>query len=83
MATPANTKGKSNKGKGDIPKQPKQRGQFFRGLGSELKKVNWPTFGKVCKTTGIVLLVSLCFLLVVTAIDAGLGELYKLMIAQF
>jgi preprotein translocase subunit SecE len=45
---------------------------------SELKKVNWPSFGKVVKQTGIVLAVVLVFLVVITAFDTGLTELLKL-----
>ena len=47
---------------------------------SELKKVNWPTFGKFVKTTGIVLGVAAIFTLVLLGIDLGLGELYKLLV---
>ena len=47
---------------------------------SELKKVNWPKFGKVVKTTGIVLGVAAIFTLVLLGIDLGLGELHKLLI---
>ncbi len=58
---------------------------FFKRLGmklkdvfSELKKVNWPTFAKVVKKTGVVLAVVLCFLVVIFAFDSGLLELLKL-----
>ncbi len=58
---------------------------FFSKLGSkikdvfsELKKVNWPTFGKVVKQTGVVLAVVLIFLVLITAFDAGLGALLSL-----
>lgn len=58
---------------------------FFRRLGakikdvfSELKKVSWPTFPKVVKQTGVVLLVVLVFLIVITAFDFGLLNLLKL-----
>ncbi len=58
---------------------------FFSKLGgkikdvfSELKKVSWPTFGKVVKQTGIVLAVVLVFLVLITAFDAGLGALLGL-----
>ena len=36
---------------------------------SELKKVSWPTFGKVVKQTGVVLVVTLAFLVVIFGID--------------
>ncbi|MBO7345789.1 MAG: preprotein translocase subunit SecE [Clostridia bacterium] len=45
---------------------------------SELKKVNWPSFGKVVKQTGIVLVVVLLFLVVITAFDTGLLYLLEL-----
>ncbi len=39
-------------------------GQKSKELYSELKKVSWPSFGKVVKTTGVViLLVAICTLL--------------------
>ena len=44
----------------------------------ELKNVNWPSFMKVVKQTGIVLVVVLLFLVVITAFDTGLTELLKL-----
>ena len=47
---------------------------------SELKKVTWPTFGKVMAQTGVVLVVVLCFLVVIGAFDAGLTELLKLLL---
>ncbi len=58
---------------------------FFKRLGakikdifSELKKVSWPSFAKVVKKTGVVLVVVLLFLVVITAFDAGLAALLKL-----
>ena len=58
---------------------------FFAKIGakckdvfSELKKVSWPSFGKVVKQTGIVLAVVLVFLVVITAFDFGLSELLNL-----
>ena len=58
---------------------------FFKRLGtkikdvfSELKKVSWPSFGKVVKQTGIVLVVVLIFLVVITAFDSGLLKLLEL-----
>lgn len=58
-------------------------GKFFRELGSELKKVSWPTFGKTMKQTGIVLIVTCSFLFVVMGIDAGLGALYNYIVSLF
>ena len=58
---------------------------WFRRVGakiketfSELKRVTWPKFGTALKTTGVVLVVVLAFLVVVTAADFGLLELLKL-----
>ena len=46
---------------------------------SELKKVTWPSFGKVVKQTIVVLSVTLVFLLVVMGIDQLLYLLYDLL----
>ena len=58
---------------------------FFKRIGgkckdifSELKKVNWPTFAKVVKQTGVVLVVVLAFLVVITTFDFGLQKLQAL-----
>ncbi len=66
------------------PNKDKKPG-FFKKLGTkikdvfaELKKVSWPKFSKVLKQTGIVLVVVLLFLVVITAFDYGLLELFKL-----
>ena len=45
---------------------------------SELKKVTWPTFGKVIKATGVVIAVVVSFLVVFTAVNFGLNELLGL-----
>ena len=45
---------------------------------SELGKVSWPTFGKVVKNTGIVLVVIIIFLIIISAFDYGLGRLLDL-----
>ena len=57
----------------------KRIGAKIKDIFSELKKVSWPTFPKVLKQTGIVIAVVLIFLVVITAFDAGLYELLKLM----
>ncbi len=46
---------------------------------SELKKVTWPSFGEVCKKTGVVLVVVLVFAVIIFGIDYGLGALMKLL----
>ena len=45
---------------------------------SELKKVSWPSFSKIVKSTGVVIVVVLIFIVVVTAADAGLMWLLDL-----
>lgn len=62
-----------------------QKPNVFRRMGakikevfSELKRVTWPTFPTVVKTTGVVLVVVLAFLVVVTGVDSLLGWLLKL-----
>ncbi|MBE5733936.1 MAG: preprotein translocase subunit SecE [Clostridiales bacterium] len=56
----------------------KRMGAKIKDVFSELKKVNWPTFGKVVKQTGVVIVVVLIFLVVITAFDYGLLNLLKL-----
>lgn len=46
---------------------------------NELKKVSWPSFGKVVKNTGVVLVVVLVFLVVVFGFDYVLNLLFKLL----
>lgn len=76
----------------NVKKEKKKSGKpgFFKRLGtkikdvfSELKKVSWPTFGKVVKQTGVVLIVVLIFLVVITAFDTGLTELVRLFNSSF
>ena len=57
-------------------KEPGKARRWFKDFFSELKKVTWPSFTKVLKQTGIVLLVTICFLLVMMAFDAILGLAY-------
>lgn len=78
----------SNTKKQDDAKKSKPKNKkpgFFSKVGakikdvfSELKKVNWPTFGKVVKQTGIVIAVVLVFLVLITAFDTGLSALWNL-----
>ena len=70
----------------DVKKTKKnKKPNFFKRIGaklkdvfSELKKVNWPTFPKVVKQPGVVLVVVLIFLVVISAFDFGLLQLLKL-----
>jgi len=50
-------------------KKPSKIGKRLKETSSELKKVTWPKFGTVLKQTGVVLLVTAMFLLVVFGID--------------
>lgn len=54
-----------------------KRGLFtrFKEIGSELKKVAWPTLPEVVKQTGVVLGVVIFFALVIFGIDSGLSAL--------
>ena len=61
-----------------------QKPNFFVRMGkklketfSELKRVTWPTFPKVVKSTCVVLVVVLAFLVVVTALNYGMQELFN------
>ena len=61
----------------------KKRGKistYFREVKSELKKVSWPTFGKVVSQTGVVLAVTLIFTVVLFGFDSLLGFLFNLLI---
>ena len=53
-------------------------GRKLKEVFSELKKVTWPLFGKVVKSTGAVLAVVIAFLVVFGAINYGLGALLDL-----
>ncbi len=69
---------KKDKKKDKKPGFFKRMGMKAKDIFSELKKVNWPTFAKVVKKTGIVLAVVLAFLVVIFAFDTALLELLKL-----
>ena len=67
-----------NKEKNKKPNVFKRMGAKIKEVFSELKRVTWPSFGTVVKTTGVVLVVVFAFLVVVTGVDAVLGLLLKL-----
>ncbi len=69
---------KKVKDKNKKPNFFQRMGSKIKDIFSELKKVNWPTFAKVLKQTGVVLAVVLIFLVVITAFDFGLLQLLKL-----
>ena len=67
------------------PKSKNKKHNWFRRVGakfketfSELKRVTWPTFPTVLKTTGLVLVIVFAFLAIVTGIDRLLGWLLSL-----
>ncbi len=69
----------------EVKKAKKKQPGFFAKVGAkikdifaELKKVSWPSFGKVIKQTGVVIAVVVVFLVILTAFDFGLSELLKL-----
>lgn len=63
-------------------KEPGKVARWFKDFFSELKKVTWPSFSKVLRQTGTVLLVTVIFLLVLIAFDSLFGTLYKLLIGE-
>ena len=60
-------------------KKPSKVGKKVKETVSELKKVNWPTFGQVCKKTGVVLAVVVIFAVVLFGIDRLLSWLFGLL----
>ena len=54
-------------------------GAKIRETFSELKRVTWPKFSTVVKTTGVVLVIVAAFLAVVTFVDWGLFELLEIL----
>ena len=69
----------ASKNKNKKPNWFKRVGAKIKETFSELKRVTWPKFGTVVKTTGVVLVITLAFLIIVTAVDRGLAELLKLL----
>ena len=53
-------------------------GRKLKETFSEIKRVTWPTFPKVVKSTCVVIVVVVVFLVVVTGINYGLQELLNL-----
>ena len=53
----------------------------IKEVGSELKKVSFPTFRKTVKQTGVVISVVLLFTLVLMGIDYLLSLLYNLLVS--
>ena len=75
-------KNKKNAKKPSKDKKPnifKRAGAKIKDVFSELKKVIWPTFPKIVKQTGVVIVVVLIFLVVIGAFDYGLTRLLTLL----
>lgn len=62
-------------------KEPNRVATWFKNFFSELKKVTWPSFATVLKQTGVVLMVTVCFLLVMIAFDSLFGLMYNALIS--
>ncbi|MCQ2564568.1 MAG: preprotein translocase subunit SecE [Clostridia bacterium] len=62
-------KAKDVKKKEEKVKKPSKLGKTIKDTHNELKKVTWPKFGEVVKSTGIVLVVVLVFALVLFGLD--------------
>ena len=69
----------ANKGDAKKPNIFVRMGRKLKETFSELKRVTWPTFPKVVKSTCVVLVVVVAFLLVVTGINQLLQFLLELL----
>lgn len=72
---------KAKKAKKGKAKEPGKVRRWMKDFVTELKKVTWPTFPKVLKQTGIVLLVTVCFLVIMLGFDLLFGYLNRLLIS--
>ena len=72
MANAANNKNKK-------PSWFRRVGAKFKETFSELKRVTWPTFPTVWKTTGVVLVIVFAFLVIVAGVDWSLEKLRGLL----
>ncbi|MBS1399216.1 MAG: preprotein translocase subunit SecE [Firmicutes bacterium] len=68
----------ATKTKNKKPSWFRRAGAKIKEVFSELKRVTWPSFTTVLKTTGVVLVIVFVFLAVVTGVDALLSFLLKL-----
>ncbi len=70
---------KDAKGGKDVKKKDKDKkpnifvrmGRRLKETFSELKRVTWPTLPKALKSTGVVIVIVLIFLVIVTAVNIG------------
>ena len=68
----------ATKTKNKKPSWFRRAGAKIKEVFSELKRVTWPSFTTVLKTTGVVLVIVFVFLAVVTGVDFGLAALLEL-----
>ncbi len=71
---------KKKKANQKAAKKAKKKGGFgkkVKDVFSEIKLVSWPTFGKIVKQTGIVILVVVAFLACIALFDWPLSVLLK------
>ena len=68
----------ATKTKNKKPSWFRRAGAKIKEVFSELKRVTWPSFTTVLKTSGVVLVIVFVFLAVVTGVDALLSFLLKL-----
>lgn len=69
----------ASKNKNKKPNWFKRVGAKIKETFSELKRVSWPKFGTAVKTTGVVLVIVLAFLVIVTGVDFGLLKLLEML----
>ncbi|MBE5747871.1 MAG: preprotein translocase subunit SecE [Clostridiales bacterium] len=69
----------ATKTKNKKPNWFKRVGAKLKETFSEIKRVTWPKFPTVLKTTGVVLVVVTAFLLIIMGVDRGLMELLGLL----
>ena len=69
----------ATKTKNKKPNWFRRAGAKIKETFSELKRVTWPKFGTVLKTTGVVLVIVAAFLVVVTGVDWVLAKLLDLL----
>ena len=68
----------TNKSQNNKPSWFRRVGAKIKETFSELKRVSWPKFNTVLKTTGVVLVIVIAFLIIVTGVDSLLGWLLEL-----
>ena len=68
----------ATKSKNKKPNWFRRVGAKFKETFSELKRVTWPKFPTVLKTTGVVLVIVVAFLGIVTGFDSLFGWLLKI-----